>query len=345
MTFDDALFQYAEELGFGDLHFKIDAATGLQAIVAIHNTRRGPALGGCRCIEYSSVDAAVRDALRLSRGMSYKNAMASLPLGGGKAVLIKPKHIKDRVAYFQAFGRFVNALCGNYITAMDSGTSMADMDAIATQTSYVTNLSKHNGDPAPFTALGVLRGIEATAKFKLGRSSLEGLHVAIQGVGHVGYNLAKNLHAVGVKLTICDRDQTAANRCVDEFGATVVAPEKIYEVACDIFAPCALGAVLNDETIHLINAPIVAGAANNQLAEPRHAQALQDRDILYAPDYVINAGGVIFAYAEYKEASVKEVDTHISKIYVTLLELFERAQRENKSTSEVADIIAAERLQ
>lgn len=344
MTFDDALLRYAEELGFGELHFKFDVATGLRAIVAIHNTKRGPALGGCRCIEYPSTDAAVRDVLRLAFGMSYKNAMANLPLGGGKSVLIKPKHIVDRVAYFQAFGAFVNELNGRYITAMDSGTGTTDMDAIATQTPYVTNLSKHNGDPAPFTALGVFKGIQAAVKFKLDRSSLEGLHVAIQGVGHVGYNIAKNLHKAGAKLTICDRDQETAQHCAEEFGATIVSPEQIYSVSCDVFAPCALGAVLNDETIPQLQTTIVAGAANNQLAEPRHAQAMRDRGILYAPDYVINAGGVIFAYAEYKEASTKAAEDHIFHIHDTLLELFERAKRENRLTSDVADIIAAERL-
>lgn len=344
MTFSDSLLTYAEELGFGNLHFKLDVATGLRAIIAIHNTNRGPALGGCRFIEYPSVDAAVKDALRLARGMSYKNAMANLPLGGGKAVLIKPQQTSDRLAYFQAFGRFVNELDGDYITAMDSGTSTTDMDVIATQTTYVTNLSHRSGNPAPFTALGVQRGIEAAVKFKLGGASLNGLHIAIQGVGHVGYNLARDLHAVGVRLTVCDNNAAAVQRCVDELGATAVSAEEIFSVACDVFAPCALGAVLNDVTIPLLKAPIVAGAANNQLAEPRHARHLRDRDILYAPDYVINAGGVISAYAEYQQVSIHEVEQRVFQIYNTLLEVFDRAGYENKLTSEVADMIAMERL-
>jgi len=322
MTFDDALLRYAEDLGFGELHFKFDAATGLRAIIAIHNTHQGPALGGCRCIQYPTLDAAVRDVLRLAAGMSYKNAMANLPLGGGKAVLMKPDNVLDRTAYFQAFGRFINDLNGRYISAMDSGTTVADMDAIATQTSYVTNLSKHHGNPAPFTALGVQRGIEAAVKFRLGRDSLAGLHIAIQGVGHVGYNLAKNLYAAGVQLTVCDSDAELAQRCADEFNAAVVPPEKIYTVSCDVFAPCALGAILNDVTIPLFNTSIIAGAANNQLAESRHAQALSNRGILYTPDYVINAGGVIYAYTEYVRTSMTEAQTRIAKIYETLLELF-----------------------
>lgn len=343
-TINDELFRYAESLGFGDIHFKFDSATQLCAIIAIHSTKRGPALGGCRCIEYASPGDAIKDALRLARGMSFKAAMANLPLGGGKAVLMKPKQIPDRDAYFAAVGRFVNELNGRYITAMDSGVTTHDMDMIATQTPYVTNLSAHNGDPAPFTALGVRRAIEAAVKFKLGRDSLAGLHVAIQGVGNVGYDLAKDLHHLGAKLTVCDRNSSSAQRCADELGATIVDLDAIYSVQCDVFAPCALGAVLNDTTIPLIKASIIVGSANNQLAEPRHAQVLQARDILYAPDYVASAGGLIFAYGEYKNMPDAEARPGIIQIYDTLLELFARAERENKTTSEVADIIALERL-
>jgi len=343
-SIDDELFRYAESLGFGDLHIKFDVATGLQAIVAIHSTKRGPALGGCRFIEYDSVNEAIRDALRLAVGMSYKSAISDLPLGGGKSVLIKPRRPIDREAYFAAFGRFVHELGGRYITAMDSGVEITDMDIISNYTPYVTTISRHNGDPAPFTALGVLRGIEAAVKFKLQRDNLVGVHVAIQGMGHVGYDLAKRLHALGAKLTICDRKPVAVQRYAVELGAEVVEPERIYEVECDVFAPCALGAILNDQTIPLLKTPIIGGSANNQLAEPRHGQLLTDRGILYAPDYVINAGGLIHAHAEYKNSSLVAAEQHIMTIYEVLLTIFERATREQKPTSVIADMIAAERL-
>lgn len=339
----DEVFQYAKELGFGEVHIKLDPATGLFAIIAIHSTKRGPSLGGCRCIEYPSVTDAIRDVLRLAQGMTYKAAAAELPLGGGKSVLMKPAQISDRKAYFEAFGRFVDELGGRYIAAMDSGTEVADMDAIANTTRFVTNTSD-NGDPAPYTALGVLRGIQAVAKFKLNRDMISGLHVAIQGVGHVGYNLAKLLHERGVRLTICDRNPIAAERAMKEFNAEVVSAEKIYSVDCDIFAPCALGAVLNDETIPQIKAGIVAGAANNQLAAPRHSVALWKRGILYAPDFVINAGGLIHALAGYEKTPDEEANAHIDRIYDTSLTIFERSEREQKCTGEIADIIAAERL-
>lgn len=339
----DSLLYYAEELGFGDIHIKLDAATQLCAIIAIHSTKRGPALGGCRCIEYDSPADAVRDALRLARGMSYKAAISNLPLGGGKSVLIKPKPLTDREAYFAAFGRFVEELGGRYITAMDSGTEVADMDVIAKYTRHVSNTSR-GGDPAPFTALGVLRGIEAAVKYKLKRDTLEGLHFAIQGVGHVGYNLALDLHQRGAKLTVCDKNPNALARCVNEFGATVVQPSEIYSVDCDVFSPCALGATVNANTISQLKAKIVAGAANNQLDKWEDDKELWRRGILYAPDYVINAGGLIHAHAEYEQSSMEESNVHIDHIYDVLLTIFERSVQEGKSTGEVADIIAAERL-
>ena len=340
----DELFDYAKKLGINDIHIKFDPETELYAIIAIHSTKRGPALGGCRCIEYHSVTDAIRDSIRLAQGMSFKSAMANLPLGGGKAVLMRPQQITDREAYFSAFGRFVNELGGRYITAMDSGTEITDMDIISTQTNYVTTISRHNGDPAPFTALGVLRGIQAAIKFKLQRDDLEGIHVAIQGAGHVGYDLARELYKLGAKITVCDRNLIAAQRCVAEFGASIVDLNEIYKIDCDVFAPCALGAILNDETISQIKASIVAGSANNQLAEPSHAALLKAHDILYAPDYVINAGGVIHAYAEYAKTSTEEAEQRIWGIYDTLLELFARSKKEDKTTLEIADIIALERL-
>src|SRR5579871_4821629 len=290
------LFEQLGAYDYGEVHFKLDKATGLRAIVAIHDTRLGPALGGCRFIHYDSDEAAVVDALRLARGMTYKAALAGLAHGGGKSVLIRPKQRFDRVAMFRAFGKFVEDLRGHYITAEDSGTGLEDMEVIRTVTKHVTGVDVSHGgsgDPSPFTALGVRRGIEACVKFKLGKDNLDGVHVAVQGVGHVGYHLCKELHAAGAKLSVADVDPLKAERAHREFGANVVPLNDIFETACDVIAPCALGSALNDETIPRLKARIVAGAANNQLAEPRHGDDLHARGILYAPDYAINAGGLV----------------------------------------------------
>src|SRR5579885_551366 len=267
-TVADSLMRYAEFLGYGDIHTKIDEKTGLKAIVAIHNLKRGPAIGGCRMVTYQTIDKAMEDALRLGYMMSYKAAINNLPHGGAKAVIIKPKVIKDREALFEKFGEFVNELGGRYITAVDSGTSPAEMDIIARRTPYVTCTSKSgaDSDPSPLTAIGVRRAIEAAVKFKLGRDSLEGVHIAIQGAGHVGYCLAKEVHALGATITISDINLKSIQRCVDEFGAKVCHPDEIYGIEADVFAPCALGAVLNLNTIKQLKVAIVAGSANNQLS-------------------------------------------------------------------------------
>jgi leucine dehydrogenase len=341
----DELLNYAKSLGFGELYFKIDQANQLYAIVAIHSTKLGPALGGCRFLEYPSMDLAIHDALRLAQGMSYKAAMAKLPLGGGKTVLMRPQQLEDRKAYFCSLGCFINDLKGRYIIAMDSGVVMGDMDSIALETSHVVTTSKYQGNPAPYTALGILRGIEAAVKFKFNRDTLKDLHIAIQGLGQVGYHLARRLYKRGVQLTICDKNTELTQRYAKLLHANVVTPETIYAVKCDIFSPCALGATLNDESIPQLKAAIVAGAANNQLAEPYHAELLQKKGILYAPDYVINAGGLIYAYAEYcNRVNKKFIEHHIQMIYTTLLELFKRADNENKSPLEVADSMAEARL-
>jgi leucine dehydrogenase len=342
----DELLSYAKNLGFGELFFKIDQVNQLCAVVALHSTRLGPALGGCRFIEYTSIDLAIRDALRLARGMSYKAALANLPLGGGKTVLMRPKKLSDRTAYFRALGRFVNEFKGRYIIAMDSGVVIEDMDAIALETSYVVTTSKHKGNPAPYTALSVLCGIEAAVKFKLQLDNLEGLHIAIQGMGHVGFALANALQKKGARLTVCDSNVELIQRYAKDLHARIVEPDEIYTVECDVFSPCALGAVLNDDSIPQLKTAIVAGSANNQLAEPRHAELMQKKNILYAPDYVINAGGLIYAYAEYQNRLNREyVVQHIQTIYSTLLEIFKRAHDENKSPSMVADSLAESRLQ
>src|ERR1700742_713716 len=258
---------------FGEVHIKLDKATQLRAIVAIHDSRLGPALGGCRFIEYDTDEAAYVDALRLARGMTYKAAITGLGHGGGKSVIIKPKRHFDRSALFTAFGKFIEDLRGHYITAEDSGTGLEDMEIIRAQTKHVTGVDVSHGgsgDPSPFTALGVRRGIEACVEFKLGRKSLENVHVAVQGVGHVGYHLCKELVACGAKLSVADVDPLKAERAQREFGAAIVPLDHIFDVECDVLAPCALGSALNDETVQHIKAKIVAGAANNQLHEPRH---------------------------------------------------------------------------
>lgn len=341
----DGLLRYADLLNFGDVHFKFDHATGLQAIVAIHSLKRGPAIGGCRLFPYQSADAALEDALRLAYMMSYKAAISNLKHGGAKAVLIKPPVIKDRAAYFAAFGDFVQELGGRYITAVDSGTSPEDMDIIRTRTAFVTSKTGATEvDPSPQTAFGVRRGIEAAVKFKLGRTDLQGLHVTIQGAGHVGYYLAKELHQLGARLTMCDVNDVALQRCINEFGVSACAPDAIYAIEADVFAPCALGAVLNLRTIKQLRVDIVAGAANNQLAHQHYGKLLHERGILSVPDFLINAGGLIYVAAIYDHADIQQGIKQVSDIYHTAMELFLRAEKENRSTTEIAEQIALEKL-
>src|SRR5664279_1241597 len=324
---------------FGEVHFRLDKASQLKAIVAIHDSRLGPALGGCRFIEYDTDEAAYVDALRLARGMTYKAAITNLGHGGGKSVIMKPKRHFDRSALFSAFGRFIEDLRGHYITAEDSGTGLEDMEIIRTQTKHVTGI-----DPSPFTALGVRRGIEAAVKFKLGKDDLKGIHVAVQGVGHVGYYLCKELHAAGAKLTVADVDKLKSERAKREFGAAITEITKVAEVDCDVFAPCALGAGLNDDTIPHLKASIVAGAANNQLLEPRHGDDLHARGILYAPDYAINAGGLVNVAQEVKGYDAKAAREKTLKIYDTIWDICERSKKLNAPTYNIADLMAEERL-
>lgn len=338
------LFAFDEHEPFQDLHFKWDPATGMQAIVAIHSTRLGPAFGGCRFVNYDHTDSAIIDALRLAKGMSYKCAAAGLHYGGGKSVIIKPKGNFDRKALFAAFGRFINEINGRYITAKDSGTTLEDMDIIAEQTPFVASTSTMN-DPSPYTAHGVRLGIAAAVKFKLGRTDLKDITVAIQGAGYVGYYLAKELHKLGAKLIMTDVDQAACERVKQEFNATIVAPTDIYAVDCDVFAPAALGAVINEDTISQLRCSIVAGASNNQLAEPIHGYALKQRDILYAPDYVINSGGIIQAASVYDKLDEAQITQKIEHLYDVLLDIFARAQAADLPTHVIADQIALARLQ
>ncbi len=341
---NDALLSYAKQLGFGDLHFKLDNSTGLFAMIAIHSTKLGPALGGCRCLEYTTISDAIRDALRLAQGMSYKAAVIGLPLGGGKSVLLKPKAIQNRSAYFEKFGEFIEELGGRYITAVDSGTNPEDMDAIAHKTRYVSSTTTGYGDPSPFTADGVFSSIQAAVKIKLNRNSLDGIKVAIQGVGHVGIRLAKLLFDAGAKVIVTDSNPQAIAKCVNEYQATVVGLNEIYGVDCDVFSPCALGAIINDKTIPQLKARIVVGSANNQLAEPRHGDALHNLNILYGPDYVVNAGGLVCACADFYKTPLEQVRKQVASIYGTTLSIFERSAAENVPTHTIADIIAEEKI-
>jgi len=331
------------------VHFFHDAATGLEAIIALHDTALGPAAGGCRYWRYASRSAALTDALRLSRGMSYKNALAGLPFGGGKAVILEQQGRPRSSELFEAFGRAVNSLGGAYITAEDVGTTVADMRVIASQTRFVTGVASSagvaGGDPSPKTAYGVFLGLREGWRHVSGSEDLRKVRVAVQGLGGVGYHLCRRLHAAGAQLFVSDLQANRLERAQREFGAVVLAPELALFADVDILAPCALGAVLCDATIPQVSARLIAGGANNQLATARDGAALHERGILYAPDYVINAGGIICVACEYLgQGSEEEVQERIQRIPGTLNEIFERAARTDLATDLVADSMAQERL-
>ena len=324
------------------------AATEIQAgyrgIVAIHSTVLGPALGGTRFWNYASDEDAITDALRLARGMTYKNAVAGLNLGGGKSVIIGNNKATDREMIFRAHGRFVESLGGRYITAEDVGTSTADMDFVHMETKNVTGLAGRSGDPSPVTAHGVFRAIQASAKERWGSDDLSTKTISVQGAGHVGYYLAKELHEAGAKLVVTDIDAERVKAVVAEFGARAVAPDDIYAVQADIFAPCALGAIVNDVTIPQLRCEIVAGAANNVLLEEKHGVALEEKGILYAPDYVANAGGVINVYSELAGWSSARAFRKADEIYDTILKVFAIAKQDNIPTYVAADRLAEQRI-
>lgn len=336
------MFAMMETARLESLHFAVDPLSGLQAIIAIHNSRLGPALGGCRYLPYADTQSAIEDVLRLAKGMSYKAALAGLEQGGGKAVIIRPAHIDNRGALFEAFGRFIETLNGRYITAMDSGTSSVDMDCIAQHTQHVTSTTAE-GDPSPHTAMGVFAGIRATALARLGSDNLEGLRVAIQGLGNVGYALAEQLHAAGAELLVSDLDVGRVQLAVEQLGARPVASEALLATPCDILAPCGLGGVLNAASVAHLRCSAVAGAANNQLAGPDISERLQARGILYAPDYVINAGGLIYVARRHRGESLPAITAQLSQISRRLTEIFGHAQADKRSPARVADAIA-ERL-
>jgi len=321
-----------------------DEASGLKAIIAVHSTALGPAAGGCRFWDYASDAEALKDVLRLSKGMTYKNAMAGLKLGGGKGVIIgNPKNLKSD-ALFKAFGNAVNNLNGRYYTAEDVNITTGDMAIVNQSTEFVSGLEGKSGNPGPFTALGTFLGIKAAVKFKLGKDELTGVKVAVQGLGSVGYSLCEKLHQAGAELIVTDINQAALDKAATELNAKVVGLDEIYSQDVDVFSPCALGASIDDNSIAQLKAVIIAGCANNQLAEARHDQILLDKGILYAPDYVINAGGIINVALEiYPEPYCADSATAlVENIYNTLMTVFETAASKNMPTGIIADEMAQE---
>lgn len=350
-----SVFSHREFDNHQQIAFFNDKKTGLKAIIAVHNTNLGPALGGCRMWPYATDKEALTDVLRLSRGMTYKSALANLKLGGGKAVIIGNPRTEKSDDLLYAMGDFIEGLGGRYITAEDSGTSVPDILKMGQRTSYISGVDKasnHGGDPSPSTAYGVFVSLREAVTYKLKRANLEGLKVAIQGLGNVGYRLAEYLHKAGAELYVTDIVQANVDRAVNELNAISVAGDQIFSLDVDVFAPCALGAAINDQSIEQLKAPIVAGAANNQLATTAHGQILHDRGVLYAPDYVVNAGGIVDVYYQRKmlsaDYSVENYATDLASkvegIGETLKEIFVRSEAENIPTFVVADRVAEERF-
>jgi leucine dehydrogenase len=321
-----------------------EPSSGYRGIIAIHDTTLGPALGGTRFWSYANDRDALIDCLRLARGMTYKAAVAGLNLGGGKSVIIGDNKIRNREPIFRAHGRHVKALGGRYITAEDVGTSVGDMEFIKAETDHVTGLIGKSGDPSPVTAFGVYRGIKACARHRYGDDSLKGKTVAIQGCGHVGYFLADLLYKEGAQLVATDIDAVKVKAVVDDFRAKPVGADEIYGVEANIFAPCALGGIINDQTIPQLKVEIVAGGANNQLAEERHGDMLEERNITYAPDYVINAGGLVNVNAELEGWTMERARNKAGEIYDTILMVFEIAAEERMPSYKAADRLAERRI-
>jgi leucine dehydrogenase len=332
-------------MGHEQLVLGADPSVGYRGIVAVHSTALGPAVGGTRWWQYETEEAAITDALRLSRGMSFKNALARLPLGGGKSVILGQPGPVDRAAVLRAHGRLIDRLGGAYVTGEDVGTSPADMEIIAETTRFVAGRPGASGDPSPHTARGVFRAMQAAAMFRWGSDRLAGKTVALQGCGNVGYHLAAQLAAAGARIIASDIDPSRGERVKAAFGAAEAPVDRIHAVEAEIFAPCALGAILHDRSIPELRAVLVVGGANNQLLEPRHGLALEQRGITYVPDYVANAGGVSHGGAiEVMKASKEEALARVDGIYDTTLMVLERARAEGIPPSEAADRIAAERI-
>lgn len=345
----DALNRYAKRLGFGEIHSYLDKETGLNAIIAVHNTMRGPAIGGCRFKTYASHGEALNDVLRLSYMMTLKAAITGLPHGGAKSVIIQPPHQtpEQRKALLTRFAQCINELNGQYITAVDVGSTTRDMDVIAETCPYVTGASSvhpYDVNPSTHTAIGVYKGIQAAVVYRLKRSHLDGVKIAVQGAGQVASHLIERLSQAGADVTICDINPEAVQRCVKEFGVKSVAVDAIYDVDCDVFAPCALGGVVNLHSLERLKCSVIAGSANNQLAHGRYATLMQKRGILYAPDFLINAGGLMCASSNYLYHNSDYADQQVETLYDKLIHLFERADREQLPTTVVAETIAKENI-
>lgn len=328
-----------------DVLFFHDRKTGLKAIIAVHDTTLGPALGGTRMWDYESEEDAIADVLRLSRGMTYKSSLAGINLGGGKSVIIGNSHTDKTPELFEAFGRAVDQLGGTYIAAEDVGTTVKDLEIARRSTRHIAGISEGNaGDPSPATAWGVFHGLRAAVEFELKKTTLAGVTVAVQGLGNVGYGLCELLRNAGAELIVTDPHDAAVKKAVKNLGATAVGIDAIYDQDADVFAPCALGAILNDDTIARLKVRAVAGSANNQLAEDRHAKMLMEKGILYAPDYAINAGGIIIISHEGPSFNREKAMRQVAEIHDTCLNIFKRAKAEKVATAEIADKIALERL-
>ncbi|WP_121742830.1 Leu/Phe/Val dehydrogenase [Natronorubrum halophilum] len=340
MVFDSTAHSDHEQVSYFT-----DPETGLRAIVAIHDTTLGPSLGGTRILDYDSEDDALEDVLRLSHAMTYKAAAADLPLGGGKAVVLgDPDEIK-REALFEAYGRAVDCLAGRYITSVDVNSGVEDMDVIARETDHVVGTSGGLGDPSPITAHGVFHGIRACAESVYGAPSMDGRDVVIQGLGKVGRSLAEELLADGASVTVSDVDRDAVDAFAEEYDVETVRPDAVYSQSCDAFAPCAVGGLINDDTIPQLDCDIVAGGANNVLADRRHAAALRERDVLYAPDYVINGAGLITVAKEYLGGTRAEAFEEAAAVGDRLLEMIELADERDTTVLEAADAYAERRIE
>ena len=342
---ENPIISQMSTMGHEQVLFCNDSATGLKAIIAIHNTVLGPALGGTRMWAYSNEMEALNDVLRLSKGMTYKNSISGLNLGGGKAVIIGDARTMKSEALFRRFGKFVESLAGNYITAEDVGISPSDMNWVNMETNHVAGLPGKSGDPSPVTAYGVYMGMKACAKVQFGSDSLEGKTIAVQGVGHVGEYLVKHLAAEKANVVITDIHEETLKRVANQYGVKVVAPSEIYDVPMDIYAPCAMGATINDETLSRLKCSIISGAANNQLAiEQKHGLEVMNRGIIYAPDYTINAGGVINCFSEVEGLSSEWAHTKAAEIYTTILNIIHRSKEANIPTYQIANKMAEERI-
>lgn len=341
-----SVFELIQTDNYEQIIYCNDTKVGLKAIIAIHNSALGPATGGCRMWNYRNENEALNDVLRLSKGMTYKASISGLPLGGGKSIIIGD-HNQKTPELLKRFGDFVETFKGNYITAKDVGIDSSDLKTIKTRTSHILGIAgeaNSSGDPSPVTAWGVYNGMLACAEKAFGAKNLKGLHIALQGLGAVNYHLLKYLHQEGAKVTACDINKEAIDRAQKEFGVQIVNPESIYDVACDIFSPGALGAVVNEQTLSRFKCKVIAGAANNQLATEKEGEALLKKGILYAPDYAINAGGLINICHERDGYNRDKAYAHVAKIYDTIKNILEVSSQDKQPTNLVANRIAEDRV-